>query len=93
MNRNWKRNVAVATALSAALTLAAPAQASGWTLWAPGPDFARTAWQWIARLWPAAEGTGRPGSCRRRRKAAVAWIPTVYASRLRPPNHHQPDSG
>lgn len=60
MKRTWIRYAVAAAALVAVLSLATPAQASGWTLWAPGPDLAQTARQWIARLWSAPEGTSQP---------------------------------
>ncbi len=61
MKKNWMRHTVTAITLSAALFLAAPAQASGWTLWNPGSDFAQTAWQWISRLWSTWEGMDQPG--------------------------------
>jgi hypothetical protein len=51
MERKRIRRAAVAVALVAALALAAPAQASGWARWTPGPDVFQAAWQWITGLW------------------------------------------
>jgi hypothetical protein len=56
------RHAAAATALAAALTLAAPVHAAGWETWTSGGDFAHAAWQWLARLWPAPEGGTEPES-------------------------------
>jgi fatty acid desaturase len=67
MKRTWMRHAAAATALAAALALAAPARAAGWESWASGPEFARAAWQWLAGLWPAPEGDGQPAG------SAPAW--------------------
>jgi hypothetical protein len=60
MKRTWMRRAAAAGALVATLALAAPARASEWTSWVPGPDLMQTAWQWIAGLWPAPEGVEQP---------------------------------
>jgi hypothetical protein len=51
MTRNWIRRVSVAGALVLSLVLAAPAQASGWTLHTSGPGVVQAAWEWFAELW------------------------------------------
>jgi hypothetical protein len=45
------RRVAIAGALAATLTLAAPAHAAGLTHGAPGIDMLQAAWQWAVSLW------------------------------------------
>jgi hypothetical protein len=48
------RRVAIAGALVATLTLAAPAHAAGWNHGgAPEIDMLQAAWQWVASLWTA----------------------------------------
>ena len=56
------RRTAAATALAAALALAAPAHASGWAQWASPSDFVHAMKQWIAGLWEGGciDPSGRP---------------------------------
>jgi hypothetical protein len=59
-SKKWMRWVALVAAFAAALSLAAPAQAAGWTAGSPGPDLFQKAWQWIVGLWSAPERGGQP---------------------------------
>ena len=56
----WMRRASLAATFALALSLAAPAQAAGWSTWTSGPGIIQEAWQWIAGLWSAPEGGGRP---------------------------------
>ena len=62
MNRTWIRRGAVATAVAAALALAAPAHAAGWESRVPGVDLVHAVRQWLAGLWPAPGGGPEPAS-------------------------------
>jgi len=62
MKKTWMRHAAAATALAAALALAAPVQASGWAQWASPSDFVHAVKHWIARLWAVPEGEDRPAT-------------------------------
>ncbi len=67
MREKWMRRAVVAVAFTAALALAVPAQAAGWSSRAPGSDLFDVAWQWIARLWVVPEAGSQPAS------QAVGW--------------------
>jgi hypothetical protein len=56
----WMRRAALAATFALALSLAAPAQAAGWTAGSPGPGLFQKAWQWIAELWASPERGGQP---------------------------------
>ena len=51
MTLRRSRRAAAAVALTAALTLAAPAHAAGRHAWTAGPGWIEAAVQWIAGLW------------------------------------------
>jgi len=67
MTQTLIRRVAIAGALTAVLTLAAPAHAAGWnTRGTSGLDVFQTAWRWVASFWApqinaprSAEGTAK----------------------------------